>query len=260
MYYVDEKYYQEGALIMLKFIGTGDAFNTRDGNTSAYLKLGREIVFFDMGEDVFSKAKNMSLFENVEKVHVFITHLHSDHVGSLGTAIAYLYYGVFGMDKSKICVYFPSKKIVDLLQCQGVTEDWYTFYINRWDELFVDSTEKYPEYIFEENIHTDALNVDGKSNCYSIELSIPGKGSLYYSGDSAGVKDRLRNRWAYDYIYHEVTSFKDAVVHTSYETLMQATKGLGPKKKKRIFLMHMDENFDKEQAVKDGFSIAGEDE
>ena len=242
--------------MMLKFIGIGDAFNSKDGNTSAYIKFGSEIVFFDMGEDVFSKAKNKGLFDNISKVHLLITHLHSDHVGSLGTAIAYLYYGVFGMDNSKICVYFPSSRLVDLLEMQGVTQNWYTFYINRWDELFIDGMDGYPEYIFEENEHTNALDVDGKSNCYSIELNVPGRGNLYYSGDCAGVKDRLKSRWNYDYIYHEVTSFKDVSVHTSYDELLEAAKGISSSKKKRIHLMHMDEGFDKERAVKDGFSIA----
>ncbi len=241
---------------MLKFIGIGDAFNTIDGNTSAYIKFGSEIVFFDMGEDVFSKAKNKGLFDNISKAHIFITHLHSDHVGSLGTALAYLYYGVFGMDSSKICVYFPSSRIVDLLKIQGVMEECYTFYINRWDELFIDGMESYPEYIFEENIHTNALDVDGKSNCYSIELNVPGKGNLYYSGDCARIKDRLKNRWNYDYIYHEITSNKDVPVHTCYDELLEATKGIPSSKKKRIFLMHMDEGFDKNKAVEDGFSIA----
>lgn len=257
MYYVDLSISNwEGKIKMLKFIGTGDAFNTKDGNNSAYIKFGREIVFFDMGEDVFAKAKNKGLFDNITRVHVFITHLHSDHVGSLGTAIAYLYYGEFKMDKSRICVYFPSEKLVELLKIQGVTQDWYTFYINRWDELFIDSMDKYPEYAFEENEHTKALDVDGKSNCYSIELNIPNKGSVYYSGDCGGVKERLKNKWNYDYIYHEVTSFKDVKVHTQYEELLESVKGLSPAKKKRICLMHMDEEFDKEQAIKDGFSVA----
>lgn len=241
---------------MLKFIGTGDAFNTRDGNNSAYIKFGSEIVFFDMGEDVFAKAKNMGLFEKVTRVHILITHLHSDHVGSLGTAIAYLYYGLFKMDKSKICVYFPSERIVELLQIQGITQDWYTFYINKWDELFIDGMEKNPEYAFDENIHTDALNVNGNSNCYSIELNMPDKGSVYYSGDCGGVKDRLKNGWNYDYIFHEITGFKDVKVHTYYGELLELTKELSASKKKRICLMHMDENFDKEQAIKDGFSVA----
>ena len=241
---------------MLKFIGTGDAFNAIDGNTSAYIKFDREIVFIDMGEDVFAKAKNKGLFENISKAHIFITHLHSDHAGSLATAIAYLYYGVFGMDNSKICVYFPSSRLVELLEMQGVTQSWYTFYINRWDEIFVDSMDKYPEYVFEENEHTNTLDVDGKSNCYSIELNIPRKGSIYYSGDCSGVKDRLKGRWNYDYIYHEATSYKDVLAHTSYNEILDATKGITSSKKKKIFLMHLDEGFDKEQAIRDGFSIA----
>ncbi len=243
---------------MLKFLGIGDAFNTIDGNTSAYMKLGSELIFIDMGESSFARAKEAGILKDVTKVHIFITHLHSDHIGSLGSMIAYLYYGMFKMDSSKICVYFPSQEIEKLLMLQGVTKNWYTFFINKWDELVIGGGKEYTEYIFEENLHTTDLDVDGKSNCYSIELSVPNVGRFYYSGDCVGFKERLKGNYEFDYIYHEVTSHDNPVVHTSYKSLLEDTKNLSKERKEKIYLMHLDEGFDKAKARKDGFSIAGD--
>ena len=75
---------------MLKFIGTGSAFNTELGNTSAYLKSNETLLLIDCGESVFARIKKINLLEDVKNVYIIITHLHSDHVASLATLIEYL--------------------------------------------------------------------------------------------------------------------------------------------------------------------------
>ena len=50
---------------MLKFIGTGSAFNTDMTNTCAYIKQGKTILILDCGETVFAKMKQLKIFENV---------------------------------------------------------------------------------------------------------------------------------------------------------------------------------------------------
>ena len=42
---------------MLKFIGTGSAFNTELGNTSAYIKQNKTLLLIDAGPTVFARAK-----------------------------------------------------------------------------------------------------------------------------------------------------------------------------------------------------------
>lgn len=241
---------------MLKFLGSGGAFNTKRGNNCAYMELGTELFLFDLGEDVFQKLIDFGLFEKKTKVNIFITHLHGDHVGGLGTTIAYLYYKVFHQDKSKINVYFPSNSITELLELQGVSKERYTFYINRWDELIIDGYPKSPEYIFDEANHSKSLDYFNKTNTFSIEFIIPEGEAFYYSGDTNEYKERLKNLWNFNYVYHEVTMNKEVKAHLSYDKLLEATKDLPKSEKKKIILMHLDEDFDEEMAKGDGYSVA----
>lgn len=244
---------------MLTFLGTGGAFNTERGNTSAYFELGTEIFIIDAGEDVFAKLINKNLLSGKTRVNIFITHLHSDHVGSLGTLIAYLYIKEFHMDCSKVCVYFPSESIKELLALQGIKQDMYTLFVNRWDELYIDGYEKQPEYIFDPAKHTDELDYNNETNCFSIEFVLQNVFSFYYSGDTCEFNQKLTNPYAFDKIYHEITSNKGAKVHFQYEKLLEVTKDMPIDQKKKITLMHLDQDFDIEKAKSDGFSIAGEE-
>lgn len=244
---------------MLTFLGTGGAFNTERGNTSAYFELGTELFIIDVGEDVFPKLVKKNVFEGKTRVNIFITHLHSDHAGSLGTLIAYLYIKVFNLDRSKVCIYFPSEAITELLALQGIKQDMYTLFINRWDELYIDGYEKQPEYIFEPTSHTGDLDYNKQVNCFSIEFSLKNEFGFYYSGDSSEFNQKLLNTYAFDHIYHEVTSNTSATVHFQYDKLLELTKDMPADQKKKITLMHLDQDFDIENAKADGFSIAGEE-
>lgn len=243
---------------MLTFLGTGGAFNTERGNTSAYFELGTELFLIDSGEDVFAKLIKKNLFDGKTRVNIFITHLHSDHAGSLGTLIAYLYIKVFNMDRSKVCLYFPSEAITELLAIQGIKQDMYTSFTNLWDELYIDGYVKQPEYTFEPAYHTSELDYKKQSNCFSIEFSLKNEFDFYYSGDTCEFNQKLMNTYAFDYIYHEVTSNKDATVHFQYDKLLELTKDMPADQKKKFTLMHLDQDFDIEKAKADGFSIAGE--
>ena len=75
----------------LKFLGRGSAFNVKEGNTSAYFIEEDQLFLIDCGEDVFAKLKQKSLLGGVRVVNLMITHTHSDHIGSLGSLVLYLY-------------------------------------------------------------------------------------------------------------------------------------------------------------------------
>lgn len=240
---------------MLKFLGSGGAFNIKRGNTSAYMEIEDELILFDVGEDVFPKLIKSKILEGKSRVNIFITHLHSDHVGSLGTLIAYLYFKVYNQDMSNICIYFPSESISDYLGLQGIPKKWYNLFVNKWDELFIPGFKKQPEYAFYETTHTDALDYKGVSNSFSIELMLQDQFSIFYSGDTNCFHPKLQNIHNYDYVYYEVTSAKEANVHFYYENLLEATKDYTEEEKSKIYLMHLDEDFDEARARKDGYQV-----
>ena len=57
----------------------------------------------------------------VDHVYVILTHLHADHVGSLGTLISYLYC----LPKKRINVIHPEDTVVRLLALEGLETDAY---------------------------------------------------------------------------------------------------------------------------------------
>lgn len=240
---------------MLKFFGSGGAFNIERGNTSAYMELADELILFDVGEDVFPKIIKSKVLENKTRVNIFITHLHSDHVGGLATLIAYLYFKHFQQDMSNICIYFPSEAICDFLCLQGVPRKWYNLFVNKWDELFIAGFHKQPEYAFYETTHTDSLDYKGACNSFSIEFMLQDQFSIFYSGDTNSFHSKLANIHNYDYVYQEVTCVKEANVHFYYEDLLEATKNYTREEKNKIYLMHLDENFDEARAIEDGYQV-----
>ena len=50
------------------------------------------MLLIDCGETVFSEIKRNGLVEDVNNLYVFITHTHSDHIGSLSSLIHYMHY------------------------------------------------------------------------------------------------------------------------------------------------------------------------
>ncbi len=76
----------------LKFIGRGAMLYPQEGNTAAYFEDDNNFFLIDCGEDVAAKLIRDGKLTREKEYYVFITHTHSDHVGSLGTLQQYLYW------------------------------------------------------------------------------------------------------------------------------------------------------------------------
>lgn len=99
-----------------------------------------QISLFDDG-DVFSRLKDMKVLnENIKAITVFITHLHPDHIGSLGDLIYYCYFKT--KLREKIKVISLDTGIVTLLSLIGVPKDYYNSHIIESDktQVFLDSS------------------------------------------------------------------------------------------------------------------------
>lgn len=79
---------------MLTFIGRGAAFNPAEGNNSAYFRSGSQLLLIDCGENVFTRLVTGKLLDGITEVTIVISHLHSDHCGSLGTFVHYCIYAL----------------------------------------------------------------------------------------------------------------------------------------------------------------------
>ena len=111
----------------LNFVGTGSAFSG-DVNNSAYFIKDKNLFLIDCGENVFATLKSSKLLDKIDNVYVFITHTHSDHIGSLSTLAFYMNYA----KNSKLNIltsqnYEIEKDIASILKLNGVKDDQYNF-------------------------------------------------------------------------------------------------------------------------------------
>ena len=74
----------------LNFLGIGSAFNPVLDNTGAFFTDNGDFYLIDCGESTFKKIWNMEEMIQSRNIFILITHLHCDHVGSLGSLISYL--------------------------------------------------------------------------------------------------------------------------------------------------------------------------
>ena len=227
---------------MLKFLGVGSCFNTEVGNTSAYYINDDKLTLFDCGEMVFDKVKRLKLLKNIKTVDIFITHLHSDHVGSLPSLIFYLHF-IKGI---KPTIWFPNEDIVKWLELGNVPEELYD-YMTAFDN------KKYL-YVVKQK-HTIVKSAFG----YVIKLSDKW---IYYSGDTACFNLNLKRApdgfyWpdkdiTISQIYHDVTRYMNDAhinVHPLIKVFPEAVR-------KYVTLMHFDDEETIQLARKYGFKVA----
>ena len=84
------------------------------------------MFLIDCGENIFERILNQKLLDSVNKIFLFITHTHSDHVGSIGSFLFHCYF----VKKIEFNIVLPSNAlhyndIKELLRIYGVCEDWY---------------------------------------------------------------------------------------------------------------------------------------
>ena len=237
---------------MLKFIGTGSAFNTELGNTSAYIKNDKTVFIFDCGESAFARMKQIKLFENVENVYIFITHTHSDHVGSIGSLIHYL--NLFNGIVANIIVSTDEeaannqmKVMKNLLHTYGCGEDAYEF---TYADMLEDVLPNLSDVKMVEVKHVDNLK------SYSIELYFKDR-TIYFVGDNRDktylkhIAKKLKDN---DIIYTDCTNqvYKNSP-HISINELCEI---FDEKQRKQVCTMHFNSSSCAQQAKSEGFMVA----
>lgn len=209
---------------MLKFLGCGGAFDCVRKNTSAYFIKNKTMYLFDCGESVFHTILSKNLLNNVDKINIFITHLHSDHCGSLASLIPYCFY----VKNTPVTIVYDSKeKLNQLLTLMYIKKDRYKLI----------TAEEF------EDFKVQSFLQEHEDNSFGYLFDIDGK-VIFYSGDAIKLNGKileLFNQGKIDYFYHDVTVSKTQL-HLSIYELFDKVK---EEYRNRIYLMHYDDEVEK---------------
>lgn len=232
----------------LKFTGRGAMLQPKEGNTAAYFESDNAFFLMDCGEDVAAKLIREKKLTKEKEYYLFLTHTHSDHIGSLGTLQQYLYW-VCG---KKLNIVTSSQmdyreEIQKILDGFGLVPGTYTFV----DEKELDN--QYPNFRSIRYVKTS----HGDTPLASCAIVIHEEtGNTLYTGDIAD-DTILREFICYngakniDKIYVDV-SLQKSPVHLSFEELVRVVPG---ELRSRIHCMHLNDDKLLELIEQNGFRV-----
>lgn len=212
----------------LVFIGSGSSFNPVLKSNSAYLVVENDFFLLDCGENVFGEIWEMEELRKCKHIYVLITHLHGDHVGSLGTLISYCYCVL----QRKITIIHPVSTIVKLLDLMGIEREYYDY--SHWMPvkdcgLSVASIEVR---------HTACMK------CFGYILKSEQE-SIYYSGDASEIPEEILEEFfqrKIQYIYQDTASYSKE--NSSHCHIRYLDENIPFEYRKYIYCMHLDENYE----------------
>ena len=229
---------------ILKFLGSGNAYNTELDNNSAYYKEDDFLFLIDCGSNIFKKILQQNLLKEIKRVNVLITHTHPDHVGSLGDLIFYCYYKL----NIKINIIYPKiNNVSSLLFKMGVTSEKYNIRENKKTFIIQMNNLKNIEIETIEQNHIDFFDNYG----YILKIN---NYTCFYSGDSNEIKDEILNRIDEFHFLYQDTCKLD-FNNNPHLSLNKLCKYIEPSYRKKVYCMHLDEVFDREKAIDLGFNV-----
>ena len=223
----------------LNFIGNGACFNTDFGNTSAYYidNKTHSLLLIDCGETVFERMMKHQLLVRIKNIDILITHMHTDHIGSLPSLLFFCEYA-----KGVIpTVIYPEKSTMNqYLSLVGNEPQAYKL-------ISPDECEKYRIQSVKQE-HSKFINAYG----YVLEL---GGRRIYYSGDTKTISKPILEAFRkgeFDDFYQDVSRY-DTPAHMNIETL---SKLFNKAERHKITCMHFDDEITRRKAECLGFDIS----
>jgi phosphoribosyl 1,2-cyclic phosphodiesterase len=229
----------------LNFIGTGSAFNTKLGNTSAFIRCRNSMLLIDCGGTVFHRLTELKLLEGLKQLNIVITHTNPDHVGSLGDLIFFSYFTLGIVPK----LYFPDADwIKGFLHYIGVEDNMYELSGSMTAEISIRDFDRI-KLSFIPVPHLPALPAFGF-------VFVDEGRRYYYSGDANGIPEsilyELKNG-TLETIYQDTCGLEyEGNAHLSLGKLCEAIpEGL----REKVCCIHHDGFLDIEKVKEAGFKL-----
>lgn len=226
-----------GIIMELQFLGFGAAYYPVFGNTAAYFTWQQDFYLIDCGEDVFGKIYQLPEYWNASRIFVILTHMHSDHVGSLGSLISYTEH----FYQKQVVVLYPDGALQQYLKLSGIGKEHY---------------RQITDGVQEEGILIEPVPVyhDPSMGCYGYFITA-GEKRIYYSGDSQVIATDIVHQLLEGKLYRlYVDTAKHAPVssgHGNYEALKAR---IPMEYRGQVTCMHLDCDFRKE-ILAEGFRV-----
>ena len=214
----------------LSFLGRGAGFSM--DNNSAYYECEKTITIIDMGYTVFNTLRKKRDLSQYEKFNVIITHLHPDHVGSLGQFIMFCKI-ILG---KTVSVYSMCEHLKTYLEITGTTEDAYTLF------------DKSSEIEFIKTDHIPYLDT------YGFKLKINNK-KILYTGDTCILTPFINYLDDVSEFYVDVS--KNGGIHLKYEEVIPELTKI-QNRGIQVYLMHIDDEEYIRNRLPEGIKLAGE--
>lgn len=231
---------------MLNFIGTGSAFNTELGNTSAFIKNNNSLLIIDCGGTVFHRLQELNLFDKLEDLYIIITHTHPDHVGSLGEVIFYSYYIL----KRRPTIFFPKKELIEgFLTSIGVSAEMYN--LNSFEMIDVNDS-----HLGEFSIEFLPVSHVDTIPAYGFVMKLNEK-LFYYSGDANNISSKVINK----ILNGEINRVYQDTCGLDYEgnnhlSLRKLCHIVPQEFRYKFYCMHLDKHITEKEIKENGFNVA----
>lgn len=183
----------------IKFLGRGSAFFVKEGNTSGYFIEDDHLFLIDCGETVFERLVEKKLLSNIKNIYVLISHMHSDHCGSLGSVGLYCQFVL----NTKLKIIVPhheeyQQQLEMLMTLFGNTKNAYEFI---YEEQLDNQFHSFSKVRYDLTLH------DYQLTCFSFVFETD-QGAIFYSADTRTLKNLdcfMKTYQTIDKIYMEVT-------------------------------------------------------